>query len=220
MNDYVPKRKVLRWDPCIEPEEGDMEFRLTYAGRLLATQGEQYVPQRSLHIHGIRKEFHKQLKQFWQMHPNLATGHSTSPVIGSTMMKELFHREGFAFKPIVTERNGLICKLEILILRAGPPGKTLYDIDNRLKTIFDALRMPKSPSELGSETKAGISTPGLDESPFYVLLEDDNLITHIAVTSDMLLEPIDGIPEDESVRLVIDVAARPYHVTMDNLDFS
>ena len=35
------------------------------------------------------------------------------------------------WKPIVTEDNGLICALDILMLRKGPPGEVRTDIDNR-----------------------------------------------------------------------------------------
>jgi hypothetical protein len=34
------------------------------------------------------------------------------------------------------------------MLREGQPGRVLYDIDNRLKTLFDALRIAKGPNEL------------------------------------------------------------------------
>lgn len=215
----VPQRRVLRWDPYMEPDEDDMHFRLTYEGQLLAATNDKRLLQRSLHVHKIRKQFHKQLKRLWDEHPVLSRGHTLAPMVGSTAMREVFDREGFSWKPIVTQDNGLICALDVLMLRVGPPGKTVFDIDNRLKTIFDALRMARSPSELGEGTQDGKQTPDPDENPFFVLLEDDSLITHLSVTSDMLLEPVKNVPPDESVRLVISVTARPYNVTIDNLDF-
>ena len=124
------------------------------------------------------------------------------------------------WKPIVTEDNGLICALDILMLRKGPPGEVRADIDNRLKTLFDALRMAQNPQELGEGTDKGKQEPGPEEIPFYVLLKDDHLITHVAVTSDMLLEPVKGVEPESSVRLVINVTVRPYRVTWDNLDFA
>ncbi len=115
---------------------------------------------------------------------------------------------------MVTKDNRLICALDILMLRNGPPGKVRTDIDNRLKTLFDALQMPNS-DQLGGET----SKPGQD--PFYVLLEDDCLITRVAVTSDMLLEPVEGVKrEEDAVRLVINVTVRPYVTTFENIDFA
>ena len=74
-------------------------------------------------------------------------------------------------------------------MRTDKPGSLIKsgsgDIDNRLKTLFDALRMPKSKDELGRY--AGV--PGLDEDPFYCLLEDDKFITRLVVETDMLLRP-------------------------------
>ncbi|NMM44862.1 hypothetical protein HH303_10270 [Rhodospirillaceae bacterium KN72] len=197
-----------------------MHFRLTYAGQLLASRNDKTQSKRSLHKHDIRKSFHKQLKCLWSEHPVLSRGHTSAPVIGSTSMKSEIDSLGFRWKPIVTEKNGLICALDILLLRHGAPGRTIQDIDNRVKTIFDALCMPRSPEALGAALPEGPRTPDADESPFYVLLEDDSLITHLSVTSDILLEPVEGVPADQSARLVISVTVRPYNVTQDNLDFS
>jgi len=120
----------------------------------------------------------------------------------------------------VTGANGLICSLDVLMLRVGPPGGALHDVDNRLKTIFDALRMPKDGRELGAHTSAGKQVPAADETPFLVLLEDDRLITHVAVSTDMLLDPVSSPPSRDEVRLVIHVTVRPFDVNMENLAFA
>jgi len=44
------------------------------------------------------------------------------------------------------------------------------DIDNRIKVLFDGLKMPETVSELG-----GVALES-EEDPFFCLLEDDNLI--------------------------------------------
>jgi len=197
-----------------------MEFTLTYAGKLLAqTTDEKRLPNRSLHVHEIRKEFHKQLKILWSVHPNLQRPeHYPDEMFRGKIQR--VEREGFCWLPLATNGNGLVCKLEILLLRHGNPGRVLFDIDNRLKTLFDALRMPKGPDELGENTALGKQCPTPDEVPFYVLLEDDNLITHVAVASDWLLEPVPDTPADNAVRAIIKVTVRPYHVHMDNSDFA
>ena len=112
-----------------------MEFRLTYAGKLLAHR-ENKTRERSLHVHDIRKEFHKQLRTLWNEHPVLKRRHpadSDTPdpeiKIGTT-----FEQNGFKWKPIVTEESGLMCAVDILMLRKGliAPGAVQADIDNRL----------------------------------------------------------------------------------------
>ena len=193
-----------------------MEFRLTYAGRLLAHTENVRKRARSLHVHDIRKEFHKQLKVLWFSHPVLGEirEHGSSVFLyvgsGAPPLNQVFKHDGFNWQPMVTEANGLICKVEMLMLREGQPGKALFDLDNRLKTVFDALRMAHGPDELGARTESGQVTPSSDEDPFYVVLQDDRLITHLAVTTDTLLEPVPGVPSKEAVRLVVDVTIRPY----------
>ena len=185
-----------------------MEIRLTYAGKLRA-----HKTGVAGHVHEIRQEFHQQLKIFWTEHPVLNGGYPLGSGIPNpeTMWGEILSKNDYNWKPIVTENNGLICALDILMLRKGPPGKVQTDIDNRLKTIFDALQMPNS-AQLGKEI------PKPEQDPFYVLLEDDRLITRVAVTSDTLLEPVGQ--EEDAVRLVITVTVQPYKVTSENMCFA
>ena len=209
----APERRVLQWDPYLNPDEGDMEFRLTYAGRLLARRATSHFD-----VHDLRKEFHKQLKVLWLNHPVLQEIQKH----GSSVRRRLFVRvcpqnarenfksEGFNWLPMATTANGLICKVEMLMLRTGPPGQALFDLDNRLKTVFDALRKATGPDELGAGTASGQIVPDPDEDPFYVVLEDDRLITHLSVTTDTLLEPVLNVPANEAVRLVVNVTIRPY----------
>jgi hypothetical protein len=198
-----------------------VEFRLTYAGPLLAERNDKRRFERSLHVHNIRRQFHRQLAMLWEKHPNLnyvfeiETKNPTIPNI----VRQKFVENGFTWIPLVTKVEGVICKLDVLLLRPGPPGHALADIDNRLKTLFDALRKPHEPTELGSKSSRGQQVPGPEETPFYVLLEDDKLITHVAVATEMLLEPIDNCPPEDAVRLVIGVTVRPYHVTQGNSHF-
>ena len=117
----------------------------------------------------------------------------------------------YRFLPLATRDLDLIVSLDILFLRYDQPGQTLLqsgDIDNRLKTLFDALRKPRDLSETGG------ADPDQDENPFYVLLEDDSLITHLSVTTDLLLEPNKSVND---VRLIITVKTGPIVVNAYNL---
>jgi hypothetical protein len=56
---------------------------------------------------------------------------------------------GWNFVPLVTAELSLLCNLEILMLRRVDPGKLIQssgDIDNRIKTLFDALQIPDAQS--------------------------------------------------------------------------
>jgi len=83
------------------------------------------------------------------------------------------------------------------------------DIDNRLKTPLDALRMPQHQNELASG-----EPPKVHQSPFFCLLEDDNLITGIRVRTEQLLE-LDA--DNNKVILLIRVRTKKTTTTWENL---
>lgn len=154
-----------------------MEFRLIYQGLLPA---ESSGSTRREEKHLIRRQFHGQLRQLWSEHPALRQWCS-APVAergGRTTADawaDSYARSGFRFLPLITRHLGLACSLDILFLRRDSPGNLIKsgagDIDNRIKVLFDALRMPTEAQELTGES------PSDDENPFYCLLEDDSLIT-------------------------------------------
>jgi hypothetical protein len=102
---------------------------------------------------------------------------------------------------MISEDRGIACSLDILFLRRDPPGKIVSgggDIDNRIKVLFDALRMPQACNEIDG-------APGVGEDPFFCLLEDDSLITRVSVTTDRLLLPKTDDEHIHDVMLIIHV---------------
>jgi hypothetical protein len=110
----------------------------------------------------------------------------------------------------------LLCSIEVLFLRTDPPGSVFSagDIDNRLKTLFDGLLIPKEANQLGS-----YSSPGVGEDPFFCLLEDDSLITSVAVETDTLLAPTSNPPDPSDARVIVTVRVRPYAMRSDTMGF-
>jgi len=94
------------------------------------------------------------------------------------------HLNGFTFLPLAKERFFLRCSLDVLFLSREKPGKVFMhgDIDDRLETLFHAVKMPGCGQEIGGQT------PAQDEDPFYVRLQDDAMIADVSVTTDRLLE--------------------------------
>jgi hypothetical protein len=108
------------------------------------------------------------------------------------------------------------------MLRPDAPGSLIKsgDIDGRLKTLFDALRMPGP-----DENELAGASPTDDENPLYCLLQDDRLISKVTVQTDLLLEQIPhnsiNEPDEQTaqwqrnpihpndVRLVVTVTLRP-----------
>ena len=209
-----------------------MEFRLTYAGPLAATQGNEVGSRWSPKLqrkHEIRQRFHPQLKRLWDTTPFLKTGGRSGPsalvtedspeippydVAGLGAKYSLY---GWNFVPLVTEELNLICGLDILFLRPSAPGQLVSggDLDNRLKTLFDALRIPEA-----NERYADRVPDDADEKPFYCLLSDDKLITKVSLETDQLLEFVGSGANPDDVRLVITVRLRPYEMHLGNMQFS
>jgi hypothetical protein len=92
-----------------------MQFRLTYEGPLLAHKDAAVFPQRSLHVHTIRKQFCRQLKKLWADHPVLSDKQfKKMGVIGADPIKPV-QQDGFTWLPIVQKQNGLTCALDVLM---------------------------------------------------------------------------------------------------------
>jgi hypothetical protein len=157
-----------------------MRFTLTYSGDLRANA-------RPDHKHHLRKAFHAQLKTLWQQ-PPLADSRKWFDGSSAKTTINLNRSIGaFRFVPLVSPDLHLVCALDIFMLRAEAPGAIITqggDIDNRLKTLFDALRCPHNESEIPKG-----ALPDATENPFFCLLEDDILINAVSVRTDRLLVP-------------------------------
>jgi hypothetical protein len=84
-------------------------------------------------------------------------------------------------------------------LAQGKPRQSISrgDIDNRLKTLFDALAVPNQDQIVADPDVA---------DPVYCLLEDDSLIAGLSVETHRLLTRPDS--SQHEVRLVIEVDVR------------
>jgi hypothetical protein len=188
--------------------------------------------------HKLRKHFHLQLRELWQQDPGLRAQAETYFLKDASQkyadytepgeVRFLTVKPGTAgakkyidlvadanvvcngnrFVPLVSEKGGFTCSLDILFLRRDDPGSLVDskgDIDNRIKVLFDGLRMPAKVEELG-----GLPIDA-DEDPFFTLLENDRHITKVSVTTDRLIIPLDEKRGEkiEDVLLVI-------HVTIVN----
>jgi hypothetical protein len=114
-----------------------MNVRLIYNGPLKAQSQDSPRPREKQQI---RLAMHPQLKRLWEQRRSALT---IMP-LGSTLTKIAadFNRCGYDFVPLVSSELRLVCTLDILLLRREEPGGVIQgggDLDNRLKTLFDAL---------------------------------------------------------------------------------
>ena len=153
-----------------------MEFRLLYEGQLL---GASRNSTRADAKHAMRRMFHPQLRRLWEQSPTLRTmlrflssewlNHHQETIpndeplrswheaelerFGQSYLAEKWARYGYNCIPLITEEVCLRCSLEITFLRPEESGAVIQggDIDNRIKTLFDALRLPKTIGEVNRE---------------------------------------------------------------------
>ena len=176
-----------------------MKFRLTYDGPVKSSGNKS----RPANKHRLRMEFHKQLKTLWTINPYLSklsqrecdsleqavTGGLMHGSVGKTSPKPSFserlmdqyNKHDVKWHPLVTKETKSACEVNILMLRPNDTKSILQggDIDGRLKTIFDALAIPRSDKALDK---------CLEKPPiFYTLLSDDSLISKVTVDTDELL---------------------------------
>jgi hypothetical protein len=190
-----------------------MRFRLLYRGPLAANGS---LKQKQ----DLRRVFHPQLAELWKQsplreHAQFLTPQGNSGALGPInipyVRPYVVQAVGtFSFATVITSQLSLLAELDILLFRRQELGHLVQhggDLDNRLKTLLDALRMPTV-----QELPAG-DKPAASEEPFYCLLEDDALVSKVSVETERWLE---DAPEGNVV-LVISVLARPTVGTISNV---
>lgn len=203
-----------------------MRFTLVYHGPLPASANKA----KTAEVARIRVELSKQLQYLWKTHPALSALADYGFDIDPEQKLQMFHapepsrlkhiyrsnpqkivrlidpiRVGEKnYHPLVRKSLHLNCELKILFLRQDDPGSLITqggDLDGRVKTLFDALRMP-------SEQEQSIAPPFSDE--IYCLMESDTLVAAVDVDTDRLLFPETEYPNE--VHAVIEVSLRVLRV--------
>jgi hypothetical protein len=109
--------------------------------------------------------------------------------------------------PLVSRESQCTCEVSVVFLRRGYPGDVMMptggDLDNRLKTLFDGLRMPQNEPELAGDT------PRASDPFLYCLLEDDGLITKVSVEAKRLLSRQTKAKRHD-VEVTIDIVVKPW----------
>lgn len=206
-----------------------MRFHLVYDGQLGSSGNSSKKPGSVVQI---RRALSPQLEQLWKTHNSLKVlaregvvqkqgstltilDPSRSPIDLARQHPNDFEYLGGPigvgdkkYTPLVRESLSLACEIDILFLRNQDPGDIFSqagDIDNRIKTLFDALRMPKRSEQEQNPP---------EENHLYVLLQDDSLISDFAVRTDRLLV---HEPEKQRVNLIMDIKLNVLQVGPHNM---
>ena len=201
-----------------------MEFTLRYEGRLTDAEARDQK-------HSLREHFHEQLREIWRSHNALSKINRSGlrrpvpsaddrfdlprPLVQTdreALSAYLFRHEvsGITFIPLITYPMEAHCYLSMRMGRPTRPGSILFgrgDLDNRIKILIDALRMPHQVTELPDGA--------FGDREMFCLLADDNLVTRLVITSYRLLS---GYTSDADVAIDIDVAIKPITAMIGTMD--
>lgn len=112
------------------------------------------------------------------------------------------------YKPLVRKSLDLSCDLSVLFLRQDDPGALITqggDLDGRIKTLLDALRMP-------DKGEQDVAPPA--EADIFCLMQSDFLVSSLNVETERLLFPESLHPHE--VHLIVEVSLRVLRVQQHN----
>lgn len=214
------------------PVRDVMRFHLIYSGPLSASGNKSKIDEAAK----IRAALSAQIKQLWEKHQALGVLAREAAMpprnVGMTVSlgpqglrspREIALQSGHGFQdlipafvigkrqflPLVRSSLHLNCEIDILFLRQQDPGALISqggDIDNRVKTLLDALRIPSA----DEETRAPTGGDGMA----FCLMESDTLVSRLNIDTDRLLFAESEKPNE--VHLVIEISlnvlqVRPYN---------
>jgi hypothetical protein len=147
----------------------------------------------------IREALRPQIERFWKQSPQVVT-----KLVEQPSVKDFYYREveGIKFIALITEKLQLVAEIDVLLLRKSPRGSVVGnsgDLDNQLKTLIDALRVPSNKQEI-PDSKRHV----WKGREFHTLLEDDRLITRLNVECDQYLEDV----RDDEVLAIVKASAK------------
>ena len=178
-----------------------MKFKLVYVGEVKINP-----KRRSQHLQDIRDVLSPQLKRLTEISPyneiksRLEKKNKAIKTVG-----------GVKFFPLITPDLNLLAELDIQILHPELLETPRADIDNRMKTLLDALKRPQSSHEIAERMNK--------KDICYTLLDDDHLVTKMTINTSHLLYK-DAVPKrdhDYELLIIITVNIKASKGTTDNL---
>ena len=156
--------------------------------------------------HHIRLAFHSQLKMLWTLPPlsycssykeektSWTERYCDEPDPGTfdfgSLPYVVTETNGFKFVSLVHKSLAVVAEIDVRLLFPSPESLSpasivARDVDNKLKTLFDGLRIPQQSQEIPEKWM-----PEAGQNPLFCLLEDDSLIAKVSVSSGYSLRPL------------------------------
>lgn len=184
-----------------------MEFCLHYYGKLKSRDT-------AAGKHAIRQALHEQIRTLCVSDPFEDTFKPDFEGKRSEKEQPMYvEHDGKRYWFLISAYLKTVVDLSITILVPHEVGRIVQnggDIDNRIKTLFDALRVPAVSSEIPSSDQFEYGQTGM-----YCLLQDDKLINRVSIRSYQDHAPIDA----DSVKCLIEVETKITKALWGNLNF-
>jgi len=120
---------------------------------------------------------------------------------------------GTQYVPLLSRHNHRVCELTVQLWRRADPGELLDpggDIDNRVKTLFDGLRIPHGENEIDPSTAP-------PSGRCFCLLEDDALITKLTMSTHKMYRPISPGEDTTYAELSLYVTIKATFPSINNI---
>jgi|ERR1035437_126645 hypothetical protein len=184
-----------------------MQFCLRYTGRLRSNDN-------AAGKHAIRSELHAQVKALCSSEALAPTFEANERDVREERGKPLFVDHGTKrYRFLISEYLATVVDLRITLLVPHKIGGVVHnggDIDNRIKTLLDALRVPAVASEIPRSDAFDYSGDGM-----YCLLQDDKLINRLAIQTYQDYAPTNA----DDVTAIIELETRVTRALVGNFQF-
>lgn len=177
---------MFRESQELSVERGALDITLKFNGSVPASQDGKNGDKRSGFKQELRLQFSQQLRRLWKRDLLASFYADGLPVAPYERHKAArppqptqhpFFRVnvcGFSVISLVNWHNGLNCELEFVFLGDQ---RGAIDLDNQMKVVFDALRIPQHDAEVPADKH------GQDDEELFCLLEDDSIVKKYSVES-------------------------------------
>lgn len=185
-----------------------MKITLTYRGRIPSARsggGKDKVAA----ISDMRLSFHNQLARLWGEHPFEVLKEWEDSNFAAGAPNFIRRVSGVNFVPFYDERKvGIAVGLEINLLSGQPKDApkviSAGDLDNRIKSVIDALHPPQKDS-LSQELTA--------LNRVYCLMSDDEAVKEISASTRPFLDS----KQHDDAFVIVEARPMPIRISSDNI---